>query len=441
MKEQSKIPTGKVRRASRLVKTGAKLGVNYIKHYARGGRDRDALDKANAEDIYDSLSELKGSALKMAQVLSMDQNVLPSAYADKFAQAQYSAPPLSLPLVVKTFKNGFGKSPFEMFDDFSKQAVNAASMGQVHSAKLDGVKLAIKVQYPGVGDSVVSDLNLVKPFATRIIGIKGADVEQYFEEVKERLLEETDYELELRRSMEMADRLSDMKGVEFPKYYPEFSNRHIITMEWLQGMHLGEFLKTNPSQELRNELGQRLWDFYNYQVHEARLFHADPHPGNFLFREDGTLGIIDFGCMKELSNEFYEDFFVLLSSEVQEDEEKLRKQFKKLQMIFEDDSTDEQKLFLKILRDSVELLSRPFKTKSFDFGDKKYIKEIFEFGEGISKMPQIRQSKKARGPKDALFVNRTFFGIYNILHALGAEIEVNWDFKIADKPKANHLAV
>ena len=122
MKEQSKIPTSKVRRASKLIGTGAKVGGNYVKYFANKAigdkKAKEKLDQENAADIYQSLSELKGSALKMAQVISMDKNMLPKAMTDKFAQAQYNAPPLSYPLVVKTFRQMFGKTPTELFDFF-----------------------------------------------------------------------------------------------------------------------------------------------------------------------------------------------------------------------------------------------------------------------------------------------------------------------------------
>ena len=138
MKEQSKIPTSKVKRAAKLIGTGAKVGGNYVKYYANkviGDKNaKEKLDKENAEDIYQSLSELKGSALKMAQVMSMDKSMLPKAMTDKFAQAQYNAPPLSYPLVVKTFRQMFGKTPTELFDSFEKEAKHAASIGQVHLA-------------------------------------------------------------------------------------------------------------------------------------------------------------------------------------------------------------------------------------------------------------------------------------------------------------------
>lgn len=427
MKEQERIPTGKVRRATKFVGTGAKVGVNYLKHYIKGG-SKEELDRENAEDIFNTLSELKGSALKMAQILSMDQHILPEAYTQKFVMAQYSAPPLSLPLVVKTFRDAFGKSPFELFDAFSKNAVNAASMGQVHSATYKGKKVAVKIQYPGVADSVVSDLNLVKPFATKLVGMKGADVDQYFDEVKERLLEETNYRLELQRSVAMTEKLSELDGVHFPGYYPEVSSDKIIVMDWLSGKHLTEFLKTNPNQEVRNALGQRLWDFYNLQINKLRAVHADPHPGNFLFNESGELGVLDFGCVKEFDQEFYDSFFALLLKDTTQDEATLEERLKKLDMIFDDDSEQERAFFMSNLKTSIELISEPFHNEVFDFGDKEFIGRIYEFGESMSKAPELRKTKKARGPKDALFINRTFFGLYNILHELGSTVKVNWDY-------------
>jgi predicted unusual protein kinase regulating ubiquinone biosynthesis (AarF/ABC1/UbiB family) len=153
----------------RFVKTGAQIGGNYIKHYSKKMLDpsmtKEQLHEDNAEDVYNALSELKGSALKVAQMLSMEKNVLPRAYVNKFALAQYSAPPLSGPLIVQTFVKQFGKTPQQIFDTFNMQSTRAASIGQVHEATKGGQKLAVKIQYPGVAESIKSDLKLVKPIA------------------------------------------------------------------------------------------------------------------------------------------------------------------------------------------------------------------------------------------------------------------------------------
>jgi predicted unusual protein kinase regulating ubiquinone biosynthesis (AarF/ABC1/UbiB family) len=226
MKEYGNIPTGKVERASKFIKAGARIGGNYVKHYTRKMFDENAsttvLHEDNAKDIYESLSHLKGGALKVAQMMSLDQGILPKAYQDKFSQAQYSAPPLSMPLVAKTFKDQLGKSPFDIYDTFTKSAVNAASIGQVHMATLKGKKLAVKIQYPGVADSLKSDLKIVKPFARLLFNLKDSDIEYYMTEVQEKLLEETDYELEVRRSIDISNACSHLQNIRFPAYYPSF---------------------------------------------------------------------------------------------------------------------------------------------------------------------------------------------------------------------------
>ncbi|HQG38148.1 MAG TPA: AarF/UbiB family protein, partial [Chitinophagales bacterium] len=181
--EQNKIPTSKVARASSVFRTSMKVGANYLKHNAQKVFNKDIddeeLDRENAEELFKLMSQLKGTALKIAQMISME-NSLPKAYADKLALAQNSAMALSEPLVVNTFLKYIGKSPEEIYDKFNRRAVHAASIGQVHEAWKNGNKLAVKLQYPGVADSIHSDLNLVKPLILRILGVKDKDMQQYF---------------------------------------------------------------------------------------------------------------------------------------------------------------------------------------------------------------------------------------------------------------------
>ncbi|MEM7552140.1 MAG: AarF/ABC1/UbiB kinase family protein [Bacteroidota bacterium] len=432
MKEQSKIPTSKVQRATKFVTTGAKIGGNYLKHYGKkvltGDSDRAELDKSNAEDIYESLSNLKGSALKMAQMLSMDKNILPDAYQNKFMMAQYSAPPLSFPLVVKTFKKYFEKGPLDIFDTFTSSAVNAASMGQVHKATLDGKDLAVKVQYPGVGESVSSDIKMVKPIALRMFNLNNLDVDSYFAEIEERLLEETDYELELKHSQEISKAADHIDGVFFPKYYPEYSSKMVITMDWLKGQHLNEFVNQNISQETRNLIGQRLWDFYEFQVHELRTVHADPHPGNFLFREDGSIGIIDFGCVKVIPDEYYYSYFEIVRGGALKTGGRLEELFKQLYFIYEDDSEEDKEFYMDLFKETLELLTQPYYQDEFDFSDDSFFKKIYATGEMLSKSEKLRKSKRPRGSHHAIYLNRTYFGLYNMLNSIGAKINTKNQF-------------
>ena len=359
MKEQSRIPTSKVQRAAKFVKTGAKVGGNYVKHYAKKAVNpslgKEELHEENARDIYNSLSELKGSALKVAQMMSMDKNMLPTAYQDKFSMAQYSAPPLSFPLVVKTFQKYFKKSPSVLFDTFTKSAVNAASIGQVHQATKDGKKYAVKIQYPGVSDSVKSDLKLVRPFAVRLMSLNEKDLDHYMEEVETKLIEETDYNLEVERSIEISEACGHIENLRFPKYYPHMSSQRVITMDWMDGKVLKEFIKSNPDQGTRDKVGQAMWDFYDYQIHSLKQVHADPHPGNFIISDDGQLGVIDFGCVKVIPNEFYYPYFKLIRKDLLQADEELESTFKELQFIYDSDTAEDKKYFATVIKDMMGL--------------------------------------------------------------------------------------
>lgn len=427
MKEFNRIPVTKVQRASKFIATGARIGTNYLKHYGKKMINpevsRDELHEENAKDIYNSLSELKGSALKVAQMLSMDKNLLPAAYQQKFSMAQYSAPPLSYPLVVKTFKKCFGKGPEEIFESFTHKAVNAASMGQVHQAILGDKKLAVKIQYPGVGDSVKSDLAMVKPIALSMFKLNPVEYDEFIQEVEHRMMEETDYALELERSVSLSQATSHIENLLFPTYYPALSSSKILTMDWLDGKPLGEVLKSPLPEGEGSKIGQAMWNFYHHQMHVLKSVHADPHPGNFIITPDFKLGIIDFGCVKEIPADFYSVYFQLLESDLLSDAKKRERVFYQLRFIYEDDTARDKKFFMEVFTKLVELLGRPFRSNVFDFADKQYFDELFSFGEKLSKMEELRTSKKARGVRDALYINRTYFGLYNILHELKATIK------------------
>lgn len=424
--EQRSMPTSKVERSTQFVKTGFKIGGNYVKHYSKklfnSDLSKDELNEDNAADIYESLSKLKGSALKVAQMLSMDKNILPKAYVNQFSKSQYNAPPLSGPLIVQTFRKFYGKTPEKVFDKFNLKSSNAASIGQVHEAELNGKKLAVKIQYPGVGDSISSDLKLIKPFAFRLLGMSEKELEIYLKEVEERLLEETDYELEVRRSIEISEACAGLNNIIFPTYYPELSSKRTITMDWLEGMHLKEYLETNPTQEEKNKIGQALWDFYNFQQHELRAVHADPHPGNFLITEDGVLGIIDFGCIKELPDDFYYPFFSLTQNDFFQDKEKTMQAFRELEMVHSKDTPAEVEFYYDMYRQMIELFAKPYSEETFDFSKPGFFENIYRYGEMIAKMPEFKQ---ARGVKHFIYINRTNFGLYNILHELNATVQTN----------------
>lgn len=428
MKTIDKIPTNKIQRASKLMTTGVKVGGNYLKYYSKklvnSETTRDELNESNAEDIYDGLKNLKGSALKVAQMLSMEKNIMPKAYVEKFSLAQFQVPPLSAPLVRKTFKKYFGDTPESLFDTFNAESVAAASIGQVHKATKDGKDLAVKIQYPGVAESISSDLAMVKPVAMKMFNIKGKDSDKYFREVENKLLEETDYLLEVEQSIEITEACKNIPNLRFPKYYEDLSGERIITMDWMTGKHLSEFTKINTDKQKADKLGQTLWDFYMFQMHQLKRVHADPHPGNFLVDEEANLIAIDFGCVKTVPEEFYVPYFELAKPENINNPEIFLEKMYALEILKEEDSPEETKFFSELFYEMLSLFTKPFHSETFDFSDKEFFGKIADLSTKYSKDTEIRKMNGNRGSKHFLYINRTFFGLYNLMNDLGAKVSI-----------------
>lgn len=429
MKTIDSIPTGKISRATRLVKTGVKVGINQLKYYGDTLVDpknaKEKLNQNNASDIYDGLKSLKGSALKVAQMLSMEKNILPKAYVEQFSLAQFSVPPLSAPLVRKTFFKYFGKHPEDLYDSFNSKSIAAASIGQVHQATKDGKKLAIKIQYPGVADSISSDLAMVKPVAIKMFNIKGKDSDKYFKEVEQKLLEETDYTLEVQQSQQMVADCKHIEHLIFPNYYPNLSNDRIITMDWMEGDHLSEFTKKNTDKKLADRLGQALWDFYMFQMHELKRVHADPHPGNFLVTAKGELVAIDFGCIKVIPDAFYIPYFELAIPENINNPEIFTQKLYELEILTPIDTPEEIAFFSTLFYEMLSLFTQPMHKETFDFSDETFFSKVADLSEKYSKDTQLRKMNGNRGSKHFLYINRTFFGLYNLMNDLGAKVLVN----------------
>ena len=427
MKTLNSIPTKKIERATKLLSTGLKIGRNYVRYYSEkliiGEDNKYKLDQNNAKDIYDGLKVLKGSPLKIAQMLSMEKNLLPKAYVEQFSLAQFSVPPLSGALVKKLFCKYLGVDPDIMFDSFSYKSKNAASIGQVHKAEKDGKEFAIKIQYPGVSNSISTDLAIVKPVALKMFNLKAKDSEHYFNEVEEKLLEETNYLLELKNSQFITDAAKKIPELIFPKYYSNWTTSRILTMDWMSGVHLSEFVLQDQPQDIRDKLGQTLWDFYMFQIHGLKKVQADPHPGNFLVNNNNELIAIDFGCVKKIPNEFYIPYFKLSKKENIENKKIFSELLNELEIILPTDTDEEQIYFKNLFYKMMCLFTFPFHNKFFDFQNEEFWQDITHLSKILTNDERLLKMNGNRGSKHFIYMNRTFFGLYHLLHDLGANIE------------------
>jgi predicted unusual protein kinase regulating ubiquinone biosynthesis (AarF/ABC1/UbiB family) len=213
--------------------------------------------------------------------------------------------------------------------------------------------------------------------------------------------------------------------MQFPKYYRNLSSERILTMDWMEGVHLGEFTQKDFNAELGNTLGQALWDFYMFQIHKLKRVHADPHPGNFLVSDEGKLIAIDFGCIKQIPDEFYVPYFELAKPENINNDEVFMEKLYELEILTPTDSEEELRFFTALFKEMLTIFTSPFHKETFDFGDEDFWTKIANLSERYSKDEQIRKMNGNRGSKHFLYINRTFFGLYNLLHDLKAKVEVN----------------
>jgi predicted unusual protein kinase regulating ubiquinone biosynthesis (AarF/ABC1/UbiB family) len=196
-------------------------------------------------------------------------------------------------------------------------------------------------------------------------------------------------------------------------------------MDWMTGQHLSEFSEEVFSDEVGNRLGQSLWDFYMYQIHGLRKVHADPHPGNFLVSPEEELIAIDFGCIKVIPNEFYEPYFELARKESLEDEEFFTRKLEELEILVPSDSPKEREYFKALFHEMLSLFTSPFQSEEFYFGDEHFWAQIADLSQRYSQDDQLKKMNGNRGSKHFLYMNRTFFGLYNLLYDLNARVEVN----------------
>jgi len=196
-------------------------------------------------------------------------------------------------------------------------------------------------------------------------------------------------------------------------------------MDWMEGVHFGEFAKVNKDQAKANKIGQALWDFYMYQVHILRAVHADPHPGNFLIDENDNLIAIDFGCIKQIPEDFYIPYFELADPRHIDNPDFFKQKLYELEILREDDSEKEIVFFSEMFYEMLNLFTSPFHNETFDFGNDSFWNRITMLSEKYSKDTELRKMNGNRGSKHFLYMNRTFFGLFNLLHDLKANVIID----------------
>lgn len=418
-----KVPTTPLQRgriAARVAVTvGAKKAKLLSKRPFLSGKkyaaERDRHDDEVARTIFKGLAQLRGTALKIAQLLSLEMGVLPEQYRKELYKSHYRAPPLNRAVSRQLIKAELGAPANEIFAEFSAEAFAAASLGQVHHAlTTHGRELAVKVQYPGIGDAVKTDLTV----ARRVLdSLYHSDyLNRVFKEVGARLAEEVDYHKEFENTLWFHENFRH-PGIIFPEPIADYSSQRILATTFEEGRHIDQWLAGNPSRELRDHFGQMLLDFFLASLFEKRRFHADPNPGNFLFREDGQMAVLDFGCVKSYSEELAALLRTILTAAIRADHATALDMYQKLGLR---DTKEEslQHLYESLLVPIDEWVARPFRVPVFDFRENK--------GYCLEGAALIRESLQHSSldtlTEETVYMDRNFHGLYRILEQLEARV-------------------
>lgn len=431
--EPESFPSSRIARGAVVAKAGLQVGANYAKYLARrAARTDDAgelkrrLHDENANDLFAQLVKLRGTALKLAQGMSLDPGLLPEEFADVMAQAQYRVPPMNRALVRRLVRQQLGADPEAVFASFEPEAAAAASIGQVHRAVLkDGRKVAVKIQYPNVRQTIESDLSMARALASRIAPalLESGRVEPFIEEVRTMMRRETDYREE-GATIEVFHLQYGSGHVVTPRWIPELSTESVLVMTWLEGVHLDAFLAAGPSREERDRYGQLFWDFVNEQVaSNTCTVHADVHPGNFLFREDGRLGVIDFGCIKTFPQYFRDAFLLIWDAHVHGRSGRLEALYEEVEIYQSDQSPELRARLQGFFGRFAHAILAPYRAGlaagdgRFDFSDPSFRESLLPLFQEAS------QFNAAVGSPHFVFVNRILFGLFSVLSRLGARVD------------------
>jgi predicted unusual protein kinase regulating ubiquinone biosynthesis (AarF/ABC1/UbiB family) len=417
-----------MRRALSIANLGVGVAGSYLgyalQHAFLGEAERDAKLKAThtraARRMADEMKTLRGAAMKLGQTLSIQTGTLPDEALAELATLQMSAPPMHPSLVRAQFKQSLGHPPEEIFKQFNPQPFAAASLGQVHHATTKAnEKVAVKIQYPGIRQSLANDFKMFRAIS-RPAQASGHIPKGAIDEVEKQIISETDYRREADNIEFFHEKLAPLSFVEVPRVFRQYSSDKVLTMSLMRGEHLDDFLARRPSQKLRNQLGENLFDLFYFQVLKVEAVHADPHWGNYLFTKDARISLVDFGCAKYMSKatvSYLRSGFLYPGSTRSAEFGKL------LENYYEDEGRElppaTRKALIRFAENFYRKVYPPDANhhKPFDFGNPQFLKDFMVASKDLFRTKGVLA--------ELIFMVRAEMGMYQTLHRLKAKVHTS----------------
>jgi aarF domain-containing kinase len=406
------VPVGRLRRMGLLGTLQAKIAAAYLFYWIRGWfRNADEKERLLAEThwrtaarVLDSMSYLRGAAMKVGQTLASFPDIVSAQFVETLEQLHFMAPPMHWSLLREMVGNELGDDPENIFSDFQTRAFAAASLGQVHRARLTGgAEVAVKVQYPGIGRTIREDFrNLFLFMLPARLSADWENTREQFEDLRIRLERETDYEREAATQEKARSLFGEGEGIVVPRVIRERSTRRVLTMERLEGMHLDQFLATDPPRDVRDEFARKMVRAWYRLLYSGRMLYVDCHPGNFIFMKDGRLGLIDFGCMVEMDDALWELMRKMDRPMTTGNADERRAVMKEWSWIGDEPAEDERR---RLTEDLAEWQWRPrYRGGEFDFGDE------MEFRRGIDLFVAMARKRYSRSRPSTPMMARQHLG-------------------------------
>ncbi len=387
----------------------ARLGLSRVR---RGAGEVDGVEAA--DKLVEALGELKGVAMKVGQIASYMDSAVPPAWRERLASLQHAAPPMAPHVVEEVVEAELGRPPTRAFARWEPQPFAAASIGQVHRAWLhDGRPVAVKVQYPGIDKAIAADLRNAP--AVRFVGgavFRGVNTREVVAEIRERLLEECDYELEARNQEAFRALWSGQPHIHVPAVVPSYSTRRVLTTEFVSGLHFADFV-ASAGQEARNRAGMAIFRFAFESIFGHCVFNCDPHPGNYLFSPEGDVTFLDFGCCRRFDPATVHVWKRMMKATLLDD----RPAFEAA-VIEAGFCPDPRRYDFDYHRELLCYLYRPWMVQRPFRYTKPYVAESWKV-----LLRQNRNLFRMNMPREIVFINRLQWGLNSILAELGAEAD------------------
>ena len=426
-------------RSSQLLKTAANLARQEVSHKLAKTVSKTIENQANtlrirqAQLIVESLGKLKGAAMKAGQMISLTaSDFLPPEAVKVLSKLHANAPAIPFSDLREVVLGQLSQETFARLENINETAAASASIGQVHTAEIDGQKVAVKIQYPHVADAIDSDIAMFQKLVSGWLALSGRkfNLTEIFEELKVTLKYEADYLHELENLQKYQSYINTLPGYKVPKVYPEFSTSRVLTMEWIDATLIKTWLDQTEDKELKNHVCEKLVHLYYHEFFVWGFVQTDPNPGNFmvLAEDNYSIVLLDMGAAIEYSESFRLQYLDLIRTLNSRDSDKIIPKAIEFGLLDERESDNMKDLLVEMM----DLVLHPFQPENqpFKFGDPELLNRA------LALAPKVYSNLKySTPPKELIFLHRKLSGIFHLLRQVDAEVDLSkyWDEMISSK--------